>query len=107
MTRTQFACYLLVASAVVLSGLLIVQTVDRFENDADAAMVVNRGTYTVLSARRTADAELICFLDNSSGRMVAYTADISAKTIRPIAILDVGEQFSKRLKGRSRGGTSR
>ena len=51
MNRIQTACYCLIASALVLSGLLVVQLSERVEpNSAEAALVIAREIFTLMTA---------------------------------------------------------
>lgn len=103
MTRNELACYMLIASAFVLGGLLATQVADRFENRADAGVVVSQGNYTILSSRISDRQEMVTFLDNNTGTMVGYLVDIDAKAVRAVARLDIGDLFARAATPRSGG----
>ena len=79
MNRLQLACYCLIASAVVLTGLLLSST-GRILPRAEAELVINKGNLTVLTARSASDEEAMFVLDNVTQRLLVYTLDLRGRT---------------------------
>ena len=94
MTRLHIACLCLVASALVLSGLLVVQVSQRTEpNEAEAALVIARENFTLLTAPTRDDEEALFVLDNSSGMLLVYRLEIAREQMVLSDRLNVGELF--------------
>lgn len=73
MTRTQMACYGLIASAFILSGLLVVklQGVDLLPK-AHADQLLTRANLTIMTARTRNDEESLFVMDNISQKLLIY-----------------------------------
>ena len=94
MTRLHAACLCLVASALLLSGLLIVQVAQRTEpNKAEAALVIARDNFTLLTAPTRDQEEALFVLDNSSGMLLVYRLEIGREQLVLSDRLNVGELF--------------
>ncbi|MEO1237342.1 MAG: hypothetical protein AAFX76_11195 [Planctomycetota bacterium] len=84
MNRIQTACFCLIASALVLSGLLVVELSERVEpNAADASLVIARDNFTLLTADTTSDEESLFILDSVSGTLLVYRLDIPREQLIP------------------------
>ncbi len=81
MKRTELACYLLLASAFILGGLLVGELNRRggILPQADAEMVLTRGNLTLMTAKTRKDEEALFVLDNYSQRMMIFTVDLGKK----------------------------
>ena len=97
MTRIALACYALIASAMLLTGILLVQASDHLESKAHAEMVVNKGIYTVLTAKGITNEEYLYLLDNKNEKLLAYAQD-SRGRIKLFGAIDIGDEFAKGLK---------
>ncbi len=93
MTRTQLACYSLMASAFLLAGLLIVNLPDRLAPQANAAMVLNKDTLTLLTARTRSDEEALFVLDSLNAKLLIYRLDIGKKQIELAGTADLTQLF--------------
>lgn len=84
MKRTELACYALLASALLLAGLLIVrmQSHGPLTATADAAMALTRGDLTVITARTKRDEEALFIMDNFTEELHVFTLDLSKKRLR-------------------------
>jgi hypothetical protein len=85
MNRIQLACYSLIASAFVLAALLMVQTQHRqiaIEQQADASMVINRDTFTIMTAITKDNEEALFVLDNQSQRLMVFKLDLEKSAVR-------------------------
>ena len=100
MNRTHTLCCCLIASAVVLSGMLVLQLGQRYENRADASLVIARDNFSLLTARTRGNEEGLFILDNRSGTLLVYDMDISRKRIE----LSGGIQLDKIFAGATSGG---
>lgn len=81
MNRTHTICCCLIASAVVLSGMLITQLGQRYENPADAAMVIARDNFSLMTAKTRSSEEALFILDNASGTLLVYNMEIARRRI--------------------------
>ncbi len=81
MKRTETACYALLASAFLLTGMLISDLNQRggVLPSADAAMVISRGDLTLMTAKTKNDEEALFVLDNYSKRLSIFTVDMGKK----------------------------
>ncbi len=94
MNRIQTACYCLIASAVVLSGLLVVQLSHRVEpNEVEAALVIARENFTLLTAEVRSGEEALFILDNTTGTMLVYRLEISRGSLQPAGGIRLSEIF--------------
>ncbi len=75
MTRTQLAGYALIASACVLTGLLLVQLGGLKANEARAEMVLNKDTVTMLTTSVQAGEEALFVMDSVNEALLIYTLD--------------------------------
>jgi len=84
MTRIQVACYTLIASAFILTGLLLDRVTDGaspFESTANASMVSNKASFTMLTARTrspTGDKpgeECLFIVDDVSNLLLIYRVE--------------------------------
>ncbi len=72
----QIACYSLVASAFLLAGLLVFSLSGQLEREADAAMVISRDTFTMMTAKTRANEEALWVLDNRAARLLIYRLEL-------------------------------
>lgn len=94
MNRIQTACYCLIASAVVLSGLLVMQLSERVEpNEAEAALVIARDNFTLLTAEVRNGEEALFILDNTTGTMLVYRLEVSRGSLQPAGGIRLSEIF--------------
>lgn len=94
MNRIQTACYCLIASALVLSGLLVVELSKKTSpNEAEASMVIARENFTLLTAETRRDEESLFVLDNSSGTLLVYRLDLSDERMELAAGLSLNDIF--------------
>lgn len=101
MNRIQTACFCLLASAFVLSAILIVRIDDQAApNAAHADQVISQPAFTMMTARTRGDQadgdESLFILDNTSGVLVVYAPDVSNKQLKPIAGIKMSEIFGKK-----------
>jgi hypothetical protein len=95
MNRTQLACLCLIASAMVLSGLLVVQLSQRVgPNAAEAALVIARENFTLLTANTREDEDSLFVLDNSTGTLLVYRLDLARDALVPVDGLRLEQIFS-------------
>lgn len=100
---TQLACYALIASAFVLSGLLVIQLQPQ-PSEAEAGMVIKDNNFSVLTARTADDEEALFVLDNTSQRVLIYTQDIARKRLELVGQADLGRMFGAAGGGGGGGG---
>lgn len=94
MNRIQTACFCLIASALVLSGLLVVQLAEKTSpNEAEASLVIARENFTLLTAETRSGEESLFVLDNTSGTLLIYSLDISSKKLELAGGLPLNEIF--------------
>ncbi|MEM1026709.1 MAG: hypothetical protein AAGJ38_01365 [Planctomycetota bacterium] len=98
------ACWCLIASAVVLSGLLIVRMNDSVTNEADAALVIARDNFSLLTARTRSGEESLFILDNRAGALLVYNLNVPRKRLELVKGLDLNRLFSEAGGGGGGGG---
>lgn len=108
MKRIDTACYGLVASAFVLTALLLVQVARLSDQRAHAEMVVTKGTITMVTTVFRSDSEVLYVLDSKNERLLAYMMDPNKKTIEllPGGMLDLAKDFDAAAE-RATGGAGR
>lgn len=94
MNHIQLACYSLLASAFVLTALLLVRIEDRFATPVQASEVITRESFTLLTARTEQDEESLFVVDNTSQRMLIYRTDIARKRIELAQSVDLADLFN-------------
>lgn len=94
MNRIQLACYGLLTSAFVLSGILLGVLPSRLEPRADAdSLVVSRDNFTIMTAKTRANEESLFVLENSSQKLIVYSVDVGRKRIEPAGVADLAKLF--------------
>ena len=104
MSRTQLACYALIASACLLAGLAVIELADRFEPAAEAEMVVNKDIFTILSDGGVQSGEeFVYLLDNKNERLLCYQSGNNNR-IELYGTLDVSGAIQQALRAGGGGG---
>lgn len=101
MNRIQTACFCLLASAFVLSAILMVR-VDQQSgaNTAHADQVISQPAFTMMTARTRGGngpgEESLFILDNNAGVLVVYAPNMAREQIEPIQGIKMADVFKKR-----------
>ncbi len=98
MKRIQLACCCLIASAMVLGGMILLRGADHLESQAHASMIVTKGNVTLMSAKVDSDKEMIYVLDNQNAQLLGYLVDANRKRIELMATMDVQATFEQGLQ---------
>jgi hypothetical protein len=106
MNRTETACYSLIASAFLLAGLLIVQ-VSSTPNTADAALVIARDNFTLMTAKTRSNEESLFVLNNSTSKLLIYSLDIGRERLELAGGADLAEIFGRASGNDGDGGRRR
>ncbi len=107
MNRIQLACFGLLTSAFVLSGILLSVLPARLEPRANAeSLVVSRDNFTIMTAKTRQNEESLFVLENSSQKMIVYSVDLGRKRIEPSGVADLAKVFgiSDRSNRNDKGG---
>lgn len=101
MKPIQTACFCLIASAFVLSAILIVRVDEQAApNAAHADQVISQPAFTMMTARTRGSQddgeESLFILDNNAGVLVVYAPNVGRKQIEPIAGIKMTDIFGKR-----------
>ena len=102
MNRIQTACFCLLASAFVLSAVLIVQIDQKSApNAAHADQVIAQPAFTMMTARTRGGndgpgEESLFILDNNAGVLVVYAPDVSNKQLKPVTGIKMKDVFGGR-----------
>jgi hypothetical protein len=102
MTRTETACYGLIASAFILAGMLLVQ-LSSMPNNAEAALVIARDNFTLLTAKTRTDEESLFIINNFTDRLLVYKLDLAHNRLDLAGGADLSGIFATR--GGTTGGT--
>ncbi len=92
MQNKNFACYSLIASAMILAGLLFMQ-LHTLMPSAEANMVLNRNSLTMLTAPTAQGADSLFIIDSRTNRLLIYQTDIGQdrlELVQTINLADVG-----------------
>ena len=89
MTRTELACYCLLASAFVLGAMLMFQVSRYVENTAHAEMVTTARSVSVLSTRADTDREMLYVLDSRNELLLGYLLDPNRRRFEFMGKLDI------------------
>lgn len=103
MNRFQLACYTMVATAFILTALVLLQASRLIDNRAHAEMVVNKDAVTMITAQFQGDSEMLYILDSRTGRLFAYMLNPNTRVIEPMAAMDISREFG--APGGARGTT--
>ena len=102
MKPIQTACFCLIASAFVLSAILIVRIDDQtLPNAANAdGQVIAQPAFTMMTARTRGGGngpaeESLFVLDNNSGVLVVYAPNVGKKQIEPLAGIRMSNIFGR------------
>ncbi len=104
MNRTHTACWCLIASAIVLSAMLVVRWSDSASNEADASLVIARDNFTLLTALTRSGEESLFILDNRSGALLVYNMDMGKGRIELVGGQDLNQLFANARGGGGGGG---
>jgi hypothetical protein len=104
MKRIELACYCLIASAMVLGGIVLFKAADHVQNQAMANMIVTKDMVTIMSARVDQDKEMLYVLDNKNAQLLGYLIDPNKKRIELMATFDV-ESFVQQGLAATSGNT--
>lgn len=101
MKPIQTACFCLIASAFVLSAILIVRVDEQAApNTAYGDQVIAQPAFTMMTARTRGSQddgeESLFILDNNAGVLVVYAPNVGRKQIEPIAGIKMTDIFGKR-----------
>jgi len=107
MTRTQTACYALIASAFVLAAMLVAGVSRHADTQANADVVVTKNVYTFLSANGVNDGEdFIYVLDNKNERLLCYWHNPRGR-IELFGTTDISEAIQLYLKNAAKNDPGR
>lgn len=94
MNRIQIACWALIASAFALTGLLCVKLDGKVAQKAEAGVVITRDSFTLLTAKTRENEEALFVLENSTGRLMIYTLNLTNRRLELSASALVGDIFN-------------
>jgi len=94
MNRIETACYALIGSAFVLAGMLV-YSLGAYQNQAHAELLIARDNFYVMTARTSGSEESLFVLDNGSGRLYVYVADVARNRIELAGGEDLRRLFSQ------------
>ena len=101
MNRTHTTCCALIASALVLAGLLAVCVGQRTTaNEAHAEMVIAGEALTMMTAQTRNGEESFFVLDNSTASLIVYRLDITSDALEPAAGINLDDIFNAGESGR-------
>lgn len=107
MTRIQASCFMLIASACVLAGLLISSIGSPLDTPAKAEMLLKSGNATLLTASTDDDEESLFLLDGNRGRLLIYTPNINDNELELRQSLPLSRIFGDVAGTRGAGGGGR
>jgi len=93
--NTQLACYALLASALVLGGLLLTRLTDGLATPAQASNVISKDNFTLLTAKTRADEEALFVLSNRTGRLLIYELQLGDRRLELVGGGNMREVFGR------------
>ena len=93
MGKIQLACCGLATSAFILAAMLITNLADRLTPQAQAELVVNKETLTLLTTATSSDEEALFVLDGLSEKLLIYRLDITSKELELAGAADLPKIF--------------
>lgn len=100
MTRIETACYALIGSAFVLAGMLV-YSLGAHQNEAQAELLIARDNFYIMTTQTGNSEEGLFVLDNGSGRLYVYLADIAGNRLELVGGEDLRRIFSQGSGGGS------
>lgn len=94
LNNIQTACYALIASALILAGLVLVNLGPHLENRAEAAMVISRDNFTLMTAQTREGEEALFVLDNAAGRLLIYRLNVSRSRLEAVGNINLAQHFA-------------
>ena len=92
--RTTLACYALLASAFVLTAILLVQLQSHnILAQAHASMVVNDPPVSAMTVTSRRGEEALCILENTSQRLLIYRTDMTRRQLRLVKNINLAAIF--------------
>ena len=103
MNRTQTACFALLASAFVLSAILIVRLDEKAQpNAVQADQNIYQPSFQMMTARTRGGVanpdESLFVLDNTKGILVVYKPNVANQKLEWLKTLPLDEAFGKTKK---------
>lgn len=105
MNRIQTACICLLASAFLLTGILVAR-LDSVtgQNAATADQVIAQPqSFSLMTARTRGEDESLFVLDSTSGKLVIYSPNVGQQRLEVVRAFDLTELFGGQPDG-GRGG---
>jgi len=99
MNRIQLACYTLIASAFILSGLLISRVGSPLDNQAYGNLVIDRENFTLLVAQSANDRQSLFILDGNRGRLNIYTPEVRKQELELKTTVELSDLFGSGAAG--------
>jgi len=93
MNRNQFATWGLVVSAMLLAALLLVNLPRQMAAPAHAELLLNKDTFTLMTATSRPGEEALFLLDSVNERLLIYNVNLARKRIEKAGALDMGQIF--------------
>ncbi len=95
MNRTTIACTALTISAMLLTGLLVMN-LSNHSSVAQAGMTTTKGDFTVLTTRTRAGAESLFVIDNQADMLVVYDVELRGRggRMEPFVKENLGKLFN-------------
>lgn len=92
MNRIETACFGLIASAFILAGLLVVQLAST-PNTAEAAMVITRDNFTLLTAKTKNGEESLFIINNITNRLLIYSLNLPQERMELVGGAELKDLF--------------
>ena len=103
MTRIQASCFMLIASACVLAGLLVPRIGSPLDTPAQAELLLKSGNSTLMTASTNDDEESLYLVDGTRNRLLIYTTNINDNELELRQSLPLSRVFGEAVGG---GGSS-
>lgn len=104
MTRVQASCFMLIASACVLAGLLVSRTGLPLDTPAQAELLLKSGNSTLMTAATNDSEEGLFLLDGDRNRLLIYTTNVNRNELELRQSLPLSRVFGDAVGDGGGGG---
>ena len=106
MKRYTLACMCLIASAFVLTGMIVVQLSNRLPQ-AQAGLVIKSGGLNMLTAKTAQDQESVFIIDSANNALLIYQTEAGQGDLQLLHTEDLGRLFNLQAQNATSTGPSR
>lgn len=104
MNKIHYACFALIASAFVLSGMIVMQLSGRVVGEAYAGEAILRDNLTAVTAQSRDGEDALFVVDSISERLMVYRLEAARRRMELVAQANLADVFAQVPGGAPAGG---